>query len=174
MNRADLIASLPELKKEYASLNSRIAQEIIERDALASVINGIERLAAGDSATVQLNISVESGDGGHLRDSGREARHEVVQEQPAPRGVEAIRRVLSDGRAWKLQAIIAEVQRRGWIKANSRDPANAIRESVRKLASMGEIERIDHATYRAVLQELPVSGAENGSREPASSIGVQT
>jgi hypothetical protein len=145
MDRSQLIAGLDDLKRDLAEADRRAVVAQAEADALRSIIDGIQKLAAGDSGVVQMKISVSSADGGHLRDAGTV---EIVNNEPVPRGTAAIRQVMSDGRAWKQQALIAEIIRRGWIKPGTKRPDAAIREAVRRMASRGEVVKLDHATYR--------------------------
>jgi hypothetical protein len=77
----------------------------------------------------------------------------VVTDDPRPRGRDAVRQVMADGRPWRLQALIAEVKRRGWVRPDAINPDSSVREAVRRLARDGEAVKVEHATYKLVVPE---------------------
>lgn len=155
MDRTSLIEQLPELRRELHAARSRAEEVRSEIEALQTIIEGIERLVAGASQ-LKLGTATEIDTAGEIKNA------QVVEEEPGPRGRDAVRRVMSDGRAWRLQAVIAEVMRRGWIRPNSRNPESAIRETIRRLARDGEAEKVAHATYRLVPAKLDLDEGEAG------------
>ena len=161
MDRNPLIEQLPELRRELLAAQRRIQDARSEAEALHAIIQGIERLVAGgDAATVQLKLTPSSSDmNGPVQET---AEVEVVEEEPGPRGREAVRRVMSDGRPWRLQAVIAEVVRRGWVRPGARNPEASIRETVRRLTRDGEAEKVGHATYRLVPAKLDLDEGDSG------------
>jgi len=73
----------------------------------------------------------------------------------APRGREAVRRVLVETRrAWKIPELADEIGRRGWMPdVQSRRDATAA--TVQRLVKDGEAERVGHGVYRYRLDKLP-------------------
>lgn len=148
MDRAELIASLPTLKRDLQGVDRRIAEAQKEKYALEQIIKGIERLTRGGQLKLEVSDEPAAEDAPDV-ESGVE---DAVTEQP-PRGRAAVRAVMSDGRPWQQQAIIAEVKRRGWIRPGAKDPDAAIREAVRRLRADGEVKRVGFATYQLVRPE---------------------
>ncbi len=157
MDRGNLIEQLPELRRELLAAQRRIVDARNEAEALTTIIRGIERLVGGES-TVQLRLTPSSSDNGR----GEEREVQVVEEEPGLRGRDAVRHVMQDGRPWKLQAVIAEVKRRGWVRPDSRNPESAIRETIRRLTRDGEAEKVAHATYRLIPEELDLDEGDSG------------
>lgn len=136
MDRAQLIESLPALRDDLHAVRARALAAASEVEALEKIVEGIEALIRGDRPTFVPGAGIEAAD-------------ENSSAPETPRGREAVRRVLQEtGTPWKLQALIAEIQRRGWIDPAAKQPAAAIRTAVGRLAEAGEVERVGAATYR--------------------------
>lgn len=127
---------------------AEVEAAVRQRDGIRKILEGAELLQGSDSVT--------------LRDSA-----EVEKVPPfggdAPRGRDAIRLVMRDGRAMKQKDIAKTIRENGLIDPGLRDPESAIRVTLRRMWKAGELEKPGDGVYR-----LPVSS--NGSAAQPQSL----
>jgi hypothetical protein len=148
LNRDALVQMLQQLRAEHAAAEADLA--VLQRrvNSLRQAVAGIEGLldtnaAAGSlsatgttHSTGQATLGPVEAQAKTLQDAAKADDALVVTAQPLqvsqpdrPRGAEAVRRVLagSEGRAWTAQEMMAELERRGWLPAESNRPLDAVR-----------------------------------------------
>jgi len=82
-------------------------------------------------------------------------------EEPRPRGAEAVRRVLAEnlGEWYPVPLIVVMLQRHNWTP-NSSKPANAVRTALGRLVENGAIEK-SHAADGSVIYRHPKPALKN-------------
>jgi hypothetical protein len=112
---------------------------IAERNSLLKIIEGIEGWLGRTNGSGELVVA----------ETDTTARPESSNPQKLIRGRNAVRRILREnGRAMKPRELVKAVIERGWIDADARDPAAAVRQAARRLIDDGEVERLPDGTYR--------------------------
>jgi seryl-tRNA synthetase len=123
-------------KREQAQADLSDAKERLEREsrrirALTQIVKGLREL----EPTVQPQSQ-------RLPMAFEPLSKDEIEQLMAPRGQEALRRVMRDsGRDWKPAQLIAEVKDRGWIDPNAKTPEAAVRVALRRLVDAGEVEK---------------------------------
>lgn len=155
---AALVASLPDLKRQRDAAARRLADAQRELSALDEIIGGIGKLASRSDQQIAFADDIA-----RQVVEANSRGIEVVSAAPI-RGREAVRELLADGRPWKQGAIVSEIKRRGWIKPDSRNPDSAIRETVRRMAQLGELKRLGGGVYQLAdsVGEIRIRGVESG------------
>ncbi|MBV9920250.1 MAG: hypothetical protein JOY78_05250 [Pseudonocardia sp.] len=90
-------------------------------------------------------------------------------EEPRPRGAEAVRRVLQDneGKWYGVPAVVNMLERRDWMPRSS-NPANAVRSALQRLYDAGTVEKGKSAAGGGVIYMFPATGGGgyNDDEEP--------
>lgn len=173
MRLADYEQQLEEAERflGQARAQAREAKERIEREtrrvrALTQIVKGLRELEPTEapSQSERLPFGLEP------------MTLEEVEALTAPRGREAVRRVMQgSGRDWKPAQVITEVKGRGWIDPDAKTPDAAIRVALRRLVDGGEVERLANGLYRYRDSDATASeeaAPEAGGLETATGEGV--
>lgn len=134
-----------ELEREVAAL--RAQQDKISRELARRVdLLELKRRWRDEQADRQLGI-------GDLRQrlSAPFAVESKASTDNAPRGTEAVRRVMREGGDWDVRKLHAELEQRGWLNPDAMHPLKATETSLNRLyKKYGEIERVGRGIYRYV------------------------
>lgn len=138
---------------QLASAEAEAAAAISRVDALRKIVEGLRYLQKPPRQSERL--FVESSEPQAIEEDDDQSVGGPAASYGFPRGREAVRGVLIDSRrAWKIPALAAEVERRGWMPdvKNTRD---AVAATVQRLVRDEEAERVGHGVYRYRLDKLP-------------------
>ncbi len=68
-----------------------------------------------------------------------------------PEGMEAVRRIMSDGGIWTAAQLLAEMKKRGWESRGSKNPIRPTEAAINRLWKVKmEIERVGRGQYRYI------------------------
>lgn len=142
--------SLPSLR-DASGLRRRLAAELTrEADSLDKVIEGVRALGwDGDDPEAKAAETATSQDGN--ADPG------------APRGMEAVRRIMREGGVWGGRDILDELVRRGWASPNAKFPIRATEAAINRLWKLGELEKVSRGRYRYKLAPTDQSAFDDAS-----------
>lgn len=140
------------------------------RDAVTAAERRVSGLRKMIDALCELYPAVEDGLPDDLDD----------EEQPRPRGAEAVRRVLaaSRGNGFTVQGLVELLAMRGWLP-DSPVPANAVRTSAERLVERGDVRKIrsDSGTVSYMMPapsaKPPVARQASGRSTASAMRGVQ-
>jgi hypothetical protein len=138
---------------QLASAEAEAAAAISRVDALRKIVEGLRYLQKPPRQAERLfpespELEIED-------DTADQPVDGPAASYGFPRGRAAVRGVLIDSRrAWKIPALAAEIERRGWMPdvKNTRD---AVAATVQRLVRDEEAERVGHGVYRYRLDKLP-------------------
>jgi hypothetical protein len=147
MRQEDVEPQYHALVKEFREVTNRLKEDNRRLTALASILNGYLQLfpelrgTAGTDApaelrSVQIPVGKVTIGGGTVTIGGVEVSASGLVDDRAPRGREAVRRVLmEEPRRWyKVDEMVAELDRRGWTP-EATNPAPAVRTALQRLAA---------------------------------------
>jgi hypothetical protein len=152
MDRAHLNESLNSFRLDLVEAEERAQLALAEVDALRKIIEGVEALMMGRPTQLVIQES------GTIVGRGQTNGTSAVTGEDAPRGQEAVRRLLIESRReWKRSALIQEILRRGWINPAAKHKQAAVGTALDRLVKDGEVERVPdkRATYRYPPDKLP-------------------
>jgi len=181
VNRSETEDLLRKFRRELEDAE-RVAKDAINQvDSLRRVVRGLEgvlgieepataRVWAGSargaarsrSRVVRENLQqVQEAQQALMEDTV--AAVAVLNGEDAPRGREAVRRILVEARRqMHIDEIVKEALRRGWMLDVS-SPKNALTAAAKRLVDDGELERRGRAVYRYRLDKLPAPETKGGS-----------
>jgi hypothetical protein len=126
-----VIAALQQSENDPAAAIGNLEAEAEEREGEAEAL----RQVAG---AVKLLTGFES-NGAH---AAPPAAGDV------PQGIEAVRRVMTEGGVWTAQSLLEELIRRGWEPKNAQHPLQTIHAAIDRLYRVKEeIDRVERGTY---------------------------
>lgn len=144
MDNDRLQATLTELENELGKIEREIAYKIARADGLKQAVNGLRKLVDRgpmpmlDSPDLK-NRTVE----GRGQDSAPPSGNGKV-----PGTTEAILTILREAEEpITVEALRAEIDRRGWTNRKSQAPEKLIYETLRRLRLQARVERTERGTY---------------------------
>lgn len=155
--KLDPVEHLDYIRRMYMEAEAELESVTQRRDAWKQILQGAEGLAGAPMKLPDTTMrqSDNGGNGGHSK---------------APRGAEAIRRILLETRRpWRVQALMGELEQRGWIDPDVQQPDRAVHAAIQRLVKKyGEVERVGHATYQYRRELLPPEDDQSGGNTTGS------
>lgn len=149
MDREELGHSLSLFRRELVIAEREAAEALNRVESLRNIVAGLvslHRFRVPPTAPALFTLPDE--------ETTAEIE-EVVIDGEAPRGREAVRRVLIENRReMKIAEIVETILAKGWMR-NVQRPRDAVAATVQRLVHDGEAERVGVGTYRYRLDKLP-------------------